>query len=326
MNVPALLRTERLTLRPMATGDAAELERQWNEPAIGRFLWDGQAVPLARVDAVIAASEANFTERGFGLWTVRTGEHTPAGFCGLRVEAETGRVELLYALDAHFWGRGVATEAVAAVLADAFGRLWLPCVYAATNPANQASVQVLERAGLRRAGSRRTAVEELLVFVADHPERGNAAWSAVERARAQAEALPRIFAGASEDALVRRSPSGQWSAHENLAHVARQQEVFLQRLARLRSEDTPALAQYRAEADPEWPAWATLPTHEVIGRFRAGRGELLGTLARLTPADLERPGIHARFGAMSLALWIEFFLDHEAHHLYTILRRVRGAD
>jgi hypothetical protein len=29
---------------------------------------------------------------------------------------------------------------------------------------------------------------------------------------------------------------------------------------------------------------------------------------------------------MPLALWIEFFLVHEAHHLYTILRRVRGAD
>jgi hypothetical protein len=97
-------------------------------------------------------------------------------------------------------------------------------------------------------------------------------------------------------------------------------------MARIRAEGAPALPQYRAEQDGEWPAWAALRPHEAAGRFRAGRGALLAALARLTPAELERPGVHARFGTMPLALWVEFFLDHEAHHLYTILRRVRGAD
>jgi RimJ/RimL family protein N-acetyltransferase len=325
MNVPDALPTDRLVLRPMAAADAADLERQWNEPEVGRFLWDGQAVPRARVDAVIAASEADFAERGFGLWTIHAADQR-AGFCGLRVEADTGRVELLYALDPRFQGRGLAAEAARAVLADAFSRRWLPRVYAGTNRANAPSVRVLERAGLRRIGSRPTAVEELLVYVADHPDSGRAGWWAVERARAQAEGLPRIMAGASEDAIVRRSPSGKWSAHENLAHLARQQQVFLERMARIRTEPAPALPQYRAEEDGEWPAWAALRPREAAARFWIGRGELLAALAGLTPAELERTGVHARFGAMPLLLWIEFFLDHEAHHLYTMLRRVRGAD
>ena len=51
MNVPAELRTARLRLRPMSAADADALERQWNHPDVGRFLWDGQPVARATVEA-----------------------------------------------------------------------------------------------------------------------------------------------------------------------------------------------------------------------------------------------------------------------------------
>jgi len=327
MNVPAGLRTPRISLRRISAEDAHEFERHWNDPQVGRFLWDGQPVAREKVDAVIAASDADFADRGFGLWTIRVGEEGAlAGFCGLRVEEDTGRVELLFGLHPAFWGLGLAAEAARVVLGDAWVRLWLPRVFAATNPANEASIRVLEHAGMRRLGSRTTEVEELLVFVADHPQAGAAAWWAVERAREQLDGLDRILHDTDEHAARRRSPSGKWSAHENLAHLGRQQEVFQERLARILAEDAPALAQYRAEDDPDWPAWVALDPREAMRRLRAGRRALLGALAGLTPADLERRGVHSRFGTMPLALWIEFFFDHEAHHLYTILRRVHGAD
>ncbi|HEY7509324.1 MAG TPA: GNAT family N-acetyltransferase [Vicinamibacteria bacterium] len=328
MSVPESLRTERLTLRPMAAEDAAELQRQWNDPRVGRFLWDGRPVAAARVRDVIAASEADFAARGFGLWALLLGGDAGAvvGFSGLRVEAESGRVELLFALDPAAWGRGLATEAARAVLDDAFRRLRLPRVFAGANPANEASLRVLERVGMHRLGSRQTALEELVLYAADRDPSGAAAASSLERLRTQLDALPVILGDASAEALRRPRPSGEWSAHENLAHMARQQEVFRGRLERILAEEAPALPQYRAEDDPEWPAWAALATGEVLARLRAGRAELVGALGRLAPGDLERTGVHARLGAMPLALWIEFFLVHEAHHLYTILRRVRGAD
>jgi DinB superfamily len=49
-------------------------------------------------------------------------------------------------------------------------------------------------------------------------------------------------------------------------------------------------------------------------------------LQRLSPPDFARVGTHSRFGPLSLAAWIEFFLAHEAHHLYTIVKRSRGLD
>jgi RimJ/RimL family protein N-acetyltransferase len=314
----------------MSPADAEELHRQWNDAGVGRFLWDGQPVPRERVDEVIASSALSFEARGFGLWTavLREGERL-AGFSGLRTEAETGRVELLYAFDAPLWGRGLATEAARAVLHDAFARLRLPLVHAAANPANEASWRVLERVGLRRVGRRRTPVEELLVYAIERPHDGAGPMSEsplLARLATQLDALPGLLGGASPEALRRKSPSGKWSAHENLAHIARQQEVFLARVRRILAEDGPDLPPYRAEDDPEWPAWVARPTDEVAQRLSSARAELVALASRLSSTELGRTGHHSRFGALPLALWFEFFLVHEAHHLYTVFKRARGAD
>lgn len=150
--------------------------------------------------------------------------------------------------------------------------------------------------------------------------------ASLPRLATQLDALPLLLADAPPEALRRRTTSGKWSVHENLAHIARGNEVFLERVRRIRSEDGPALPQYRAEDDADWPAWAALSTDEVLRRLSALRSELMALAGGFTPADLARTGIHSRFGPMPLTLWIEFFLLHEAHHLYTILKRVRGAD
>ena len=39
---------------------------------------------------------------------------------------------------------------------------------------------------------------------------------------------------------------------------------------------------------------------------------------------MNRVGVHPVFGLMTIPLWLEFFLLHEAHHLYVVLHRVRG--
>jgi hypothetical protein len=54
------------------------------------------------------------------------------------------------------------------------------------------------------------------------------------------------------------------------------------------------------------------------------RAKLMARLRSLTAEDFERTGVHPRFGEMSLSLWLEFFLVHEAHHLYAVLQLVRG--
>ncbi|HEV8491090.1 MAG TPA: DinB family protein [Candidatus Angelobacter sp.] len=116
---------------------------------------------------------------------------------------------------------------------------------------------------------------------------------------------------------------GKWSAHEQLAHLARYHQIFLQRIDRILAEEAPEFPRYRAEDDPEWPAWTNLPTPQLLVRISSMRAKLMARLRSLSKEDFERTGVHSKFGALSLSLWLEFFLVHEAHHLYVVLQLVR---
>ncbi len=117
---------------------------------------------------------------------------------------------------------------------------------------------------------------------------------------------------------------GKWSAHENLAHLGRYHEVFLERIERILTEPNPAFGRYRAEDDPRWETWRTLSYKEVAGKLASMREMLVTKLKSLSAEDYARTGTHPKFGEMTLALWVEFFLVHEAHHLYVVLQLVRA--
>jgi RimJ/RimL family protein N-acetyltransferase len=94
-----------------------------------------------------------------GLWVVvepQTGSFL--GWVSLRLQDEAGDLDYRFRRD--FWGRGYATEAVSAVLADAFERLELSRVAAQTMAVNLASRRVMERLGMRHERT----------FFADYPE------------------------------------------------------------------------------------------------------------------------------------------------------------
>jgi hypothetical protein len=146
--------------------------------------------------------------------------------------------------------------------------------------------------------------------------------SLLSRLETQLEALDFILARAAAGSLDARPRPDEWSARENLAHLARHHAVFLERLGKLLAEERPALGRYRAENDPEWPDWAALPSEEIVRRLKALRVELIALVRGLSPADAARTGIHPTFGEMAFPEWLEFFLVHEAHHLYTALVRV----
>ncbi|HJY85560.1 MAG TPA: DinB family protein [Candidatus Acidoferrales bacterium] len=148
--------------------------------------------------------------------------------------------------------------------------------------------------------------------------------STSERLKTQLDSLPLLFSDASPEAMRRRPSSGQWSAHENLAHLARYHGVSLERLRRMLTEDRPNLGRYRAEKDPEAGLWMAMPTDAVLKEMKRLRGELIDAVEHLSPGEFERTGIHPVLGEMSIPMWIEFFLVHEAHHLYVAWMRSRG--
>ncbi len=147
--------------------------------------------------------------------------------------------------------------------------------------------------------------------------------SCAGRFRTQLDCLATVLAGTSEGALERKPIPDKWSAKENLAHLARYHEVFLDRLRQILKQDRPELSRYKAEDDPQWPNWRGLPASEVMERLRRLRAQLVAQVEGLSDGDLNRIGRHSRFGEMALAQWLEFFLLHEAHHLLLVMQRVR---
>jgi len=99
--------------------------------------------------------------------------------------------------------------------------------------------------------------------------------------------------------------------------------VFLERLGKILREDRPQFGRYRAEDDEQWPSWSSLPVDLLLARIRQLRREVLSKVGSLSDAHLARTGIHPVLGEMDVSLWLEFFLLHEAHHLYAILFRLR---
>lgn len=147
--------------------------------------------------------------------------------------------------------------------------------------------------------------------------------SQIQRCEAQlSDFFTEVLSGLFGD-LTRRVVPEKWSVQENVAHLARYNEIFLQRVHRILTENKPALPRYRAEEDPDWERWRKRPYGELIGAFAELRGELVNKLKLLNDEDFERVGVHPAFGEMALSQWLEFFLVHEGHHLYLIFQQVR---
>jgi len=106
-------------------------------------------------DALADRIEAHFAEHGFGLWAVEAvGEADFIGFVGLSVPTFQApfmpAVEIGWRLAHAYWGRGFATEAARAAIADGFERVGLSEIVSFTSPANVRSIRVMERVGMTR--------------------------------------------------------------------------------------------------------------------------------------------------------------------------------
>jgi RimJ/RimL family protein N-acetyltransferase len=100
-------------------------------------------------DAFVELIDAQWRDRGYGRWAIEVpGEAALIGFVGLAVPPFMPTDEIGWRLARRSWGRGFATEAARAVLADAFGRLSLTEVVSFTVPANVRSTRVMERLGM----------------------------------------------------------------------------------------------------------------------------------------------------------------------------------
>lgn len=146
-----------------------------------------------------------------------------------------------------------------------------------------------------------------------------------DRMDSQFSSWPVFVGDLAAPALDVSPAAGKWSAREHLAHATRMHGLLAARIRVILARDAPLLPAYRAEKDPTWRRWRETPAPDLMAIAAGRRADVIATVRPLSEEGLARIGVHSRLGPLALSTWIEFFLVHEAHHLYAIFKLVRGA-
>ncbi|WP_129677598.1 GNAT family N-acetyltransferase [Candidatus Chloroploca sp. Khr17] len=144
-----VLHTERLFLRAPEPDDAAAMFPIMADPEVMRYFGaPPMALPDEALQRIAGIREAFAAQEGV-RWAITLREdETLLGTCGFwRLIKPHFRAEVGYELGRTWWGRGLMTEALGAVLRFGFTQMGLHSVEAMIDPPNVASRRVLEKLG-----------------------------------------------------------------------------------------------------------------------------------------------------------------------------------
>lgn len=144
-----LLKTERLIIREFNREDLKALASFLGNAQVMEFSIDGP-LSLEKTNEMLEKRIlAHYAEYGFGLWALIYGGAV-IGFAGLIMQMIDGEqlVELGYRLDPGYWGKGLASEAAAAIAKYAFEELKLKEIISIIDASNTRSIAVAKRLGM----------------------------------------------------------------------------------------------------------------------------------------------------------------------------------
>ena len=148
------LETERLLLRPVRRGDAADFYAYASDPEVARHvLWRAHR-SLSETRAVIRMIRRQYWNAEPSLYAiVLRSSGRMIGTIGFNAwDEEHLSAEVGYSLAREFWHQGLATEALQALLGLCFDRMGLHRVEGMHELDNPASGRVMEHCGMRREG------------------------------------------------------------------------------------------------------------------------------------------------------------------------------
>ena len=148
------LETPRLRLRPLAAGDAPAYLDIFSDPQAMEY-WSGE--PIDSIDEArdLLERDLEWVDSGEALcWGIALPESDRLiGKASLYLFSQRNRrAEIGYILDRRYWGRGLMSEALAAVLDYAINDLHLHRIEADVDPGHAASLALLSKFGFRREG------------------------------------------------------------------------------------------------------------------------------------------------------------------------------
>ena len=144
-----------------------------------------------------------------------------------------------------------------------------------------------------------------------------------DRLLSQHLAIKELIKNFDEEFIHRSQETDKWSIHENIVHIVSYHQVLLMRLDKIIKSDNPYLERYTAENDTDFEKVKKLNSKELLILLEKERKKVIDFIFKLNTNELQKSGTHQKFGKMNAVEWAEFFLLHEAHHIYTIFKLSR---
>lgn len=148
-----VLRSKRLTLRPMEESDFNDVHAYSSDPEVVKFMqWGPNTEEQTRnFMNVCLAHKTEEPRQTYDFAVVKNDGGEFLGSITLRVVKEK-MGEIGYVYNPRAWGKGYASEAAEAVIRFGFDRLNLQKVSATCDPQNHGSARVLQKGGMKLEG------------------------------------------------------------------------------------------------------------------------------------------------------------------------------
>lgn len=144
--------------------------------------------------------------------------------------------------------------------------------------------------------------------------------SITTRLQYQHKSLIELIEGLTDEQVRRPIHAGKWSIFEQAVHLASYQHLFIRRVKEILGGANPVFERYTAEGDPLFHDYLGKSTREIMQDLLGTRKQLAQEILAFPPAALQKTAIHPAYGSMHLIQWLNFFLLHEAHHLFAIFK------
>ena len=144
----AVIQTQRFYLREKLPSDAKDMYLLNANPEVIKYTGDPPFKDEAEALDFIH-NYTHFKEHGFGRWVIvdkKTNQYL--GWCGLKKHSN-GMIDLGYRIKKEYWGQGIASESAFACLEYGFQTLGMKEIVGRSASANQASIRILEKIGMK---------------------------------------------------------------------------------------------------------------------------------------------------------------------------------
>lgn len=162
-----ILYTSRLILRELVLPDADAIFRIRGDYEVTKYNTGPAYDSVQQAADLIGGISNAYQERDEIRWgiTIKGGDDTVIGMCGYNYWIRRDqRGSIGYDLARAYWGQGVMTEAVHAIVEFGFDHMNLNRVEADADARNIGSVRVLEKVGFQREGLQRDQFYETSAF------------------------------------------------------------------------------------------------------------------------------------------------------------------